>query len=609
MSERYSRLFTLPDDLYATGSPVVIAAGALLKDNQTENVLAQMKFRSVSPKLIKAIKVSVLSMDTVGRTLGEAKEHQYLDLSASRGAEFGQKTAIPLADASTRSFSVAVTEVAFADNSIWASSADNWQQLPVLPPLMAEARDEELVKQYQLTYGKQCRFSPLAHEDLWFCSCGAVNRAEESTCHDCNLEYAKLNAVQWAALKKACDERLAAEKAWAEQQAAEQAKREALRREEEARQAEIAAVKAKKRNKVLAICAVLAVVACAAAYVLTQIVIPEQKNKAAYESAMAAYSAGDYADAIAKFTVLGDYNDSAAKVLEAKYSLACAAFDAEKYEEAKAQFLELGDYQDSAQRVADSEAALETHTAYLEAIAAFDKGDYGTAIRVFEKLGGYKNSTELLENAWAAKKEATYNNALAALAAGEYSNAKNLFQSLNGYKDSVAKIEEASAALLESTYKDAVSLYLKKDYKAAYQKFVSLEDYKDSAERRLACIKTSLRSAKVGGTAVVGSTEWKVLQCKNNTYTLITSSEQNYSNFAENFLKSRNDAEKALITKGPYLPSRQDVKTYSLTTYRGVNTSMMLSDGWLWLGNVINEPHGVGFQPLSYFMLQIKIAD
>jgi len=35
MSERYSKLFAFPENLYAAGSPVVIAAGALLKDNQT----------------------------------------------------------------------------------------------------------------------------------------------------------------------------------------------------------------------------------------------------------------------------------------------------------------------------------------------------------------------------------------------------------------------------------------------------------------------------------------------------------------------------------------------------------------------------------------------
>ena len=52
MSERYSRLFSLSENLYAEGAPVLIAAGALLKDNETGKVLAQLKLRSISDKKI-----------------------------------------------------------------------------------------------------------------------------------------------------------------------------------------------------------------------------------------------------------------------------------------------------------------------------------------------------------------------------------------------------------------------------------------------------------------------------------------------------------------------------------------------------------------------------
>ena len=55
MAERYSRLFTLSNDLYTAGSPVVIAAGALLKDHQTGKVLAQLKLRSICISLTETV--------------------------------------------------------------------------------------------------------------------------------------------------------------------------------------------------------------------------------------------------------------------------------------------------------------------------------------------------------------------------------------------------------------------------------------------------------------------------------------------------------------------------------------------------------------------------
>ena len=80
--KRYSNLFRLPDKLYTQGSPILIAAGALLKDNQTGNILAQIKFCSLSNKGIKAVKVRIRAFDVVGAEIQGISEYQYLDLSA-----------------------------------------------------------------------------------------------------------------------------------------------------------------------------------------------------------------------------------------------------------------------------------------------------------------------------------------------------------------------------------------------------------------------------------------------------------------------------------------------------------------------------------------------
>ena len=72
MSERYSKLFSLPENLYTTGAPVVIAAGALLKDNQSGNVLAQLKLQNINSQTIKAATVQIFPMDTAGDAIDES---------------------------------------------------------------------------------------------------------------------------------------------------------------------------------------------------------------------------------------------------------------------------------------------------------------------------------------------------------------------------------------------------------------------------------------------------------------------------------------------------------------------------------------------------------
>lgn len=108
MSERYTRLFSLTSPLYAAGAPVMITAGALLKDNQTGKVLAQLKIKNISDKAIKGVSVRILPMDTIGEPLGEPVDFQYLDLNIARDVEFGQKAPISLPNAAIRGFNASV---------------------------------------------------------------------------------------------------------------------------------------------------------------------------------------------------------------------------------------------------------------------------------------------------------------------------------------------------------------------------------------------------------------------------------------------------------------------------------------------------------------------
>ncbi len=123
MAERYQRCSTLPVNLYAPGAPVLVAAGALLLDTQTGGVLAQLKLQNLGAKPVKSVKVAVSPLDPAGRALGEPVTYQYLDLSVARDGMFGQKSPIRLPDPTARSFTAAVTEVIFSDNTIWSADA------------------------------------------------------------------------------------------------------------------------------------------------------------------------------------------------------------------------------------------------------------------------------------------------------------------------------------------------------------------------------------------------------------------------------------------------------------------------------------------------------
>ncbi len=292
MSERYTKLYSLPENLYSEGSPVTVAAGNLLKDNNTGNVLAQLKLQNISPKSIKAATVRITPFDTAGNPLGEAIDHQYLDLNAERDESFGQKEPVTLPDASTRALSVCVTEVIFADNTVLKQEPCEWEPLKAQTKLAETIEDAELLKQYRIKYGDDCEYVASDDKDLWLCACGAINRRDEETCHKCGKSEQVLNNVDMSALEAERDARLDAERLEAERIAAEKSQKAAEQKK-----------KLMKRLKII--------VPVVAVVIVALILIVSNVNKGRlYEEALAHYNAKEYAQAYADFDKLGNYKDS-----------------------------------------------------------------------------------------------------------------------------------------------------------------------------------------------------------------------------------------------------------------------------------------------------------
>ena len=119
MDERFTRLFSLPENLGLDGCPIVISAGVLLKDNATRNILVQLKLRNLSPQEIKAVQVKINAYDITGAVLEGVNTFSYLDLSVPLDGDFGSQTPIWLPDATARSFTVDILSVTLADGPVY----------------------------------------------------------------------------------------------------------------------------------------------------------------------------------------------------------------------------------------------------------------------------------------------------------------------------------------------------------------------------------------------------------------------------------------------------------------------------------------------------------
>ena len=372
MAERYSRLFTLPEDLYAPGSPLVIAAGALLTDNQTGQCVAQLKLRSISPKTISTVRVLVIGYDGSENEVCRV-EHLYEGLHAARDALFGAREAIRLPSLEMRSFGVRVLSVTFSDGSRYLGDGAVWRSLPRQADLNQRLFDKELIRQYRLETGSQSRFVPLEIQDLWLCACGEINHKGES-CHRCEqtLEHCR-QYLNVELLRENKSLRLNAEAAQA-----------ALDEEKKQSRGRIL-----KRILLVLIPMLLIAAIAAGVYVFTS------RRNAIYEEASRLYAAGDYAEAALRFEKLGHFRDSAELAAKAKkadaeiasYARAKKFLENERWDDAYGAFTDLGGYLDSAE--------LAQEALYRKGLSLIEQGQYGEARELFLDLKSYRDSLSI----------------------------------------------------------------------------------------------------------------------------------------------------------------------------------------------------------------------
>lgn len=304
------------------------------------------------------------------------------------------------------------------------------------PVLLSQyLQSKELAAEYARETTRNAQYVPEYTDAFWRCTCGSLNASAEEKCHSCGCSKELLNfalnpealhasMVNYAAQKRAAEEKARAEQAERIRLAEEQVKLEQAKKETEIMIAARKGNQKKRRKKIIAISISLAVVLLLGCGVV----------------------------------IFG--------IPYFNYHTACNALDNGEYDAAYEVFIELGSFMDSEE--------MANETLYQKAEAALEDKQYDSAIQIFESLGDYKDSE-------GQAVEATYQKADAALKDEQYDLAIQIFESLGDYKDSADQV-------LESKYQKADQYQTDRDYKEAYQLFVELGGYKESRDKVLETI-------------------------------------------------------------------------------------------------------------------------
>ena len=223
----------------------------------------------------------------------------------------------------------------------------------------------------------------------------------------------------------------------------------------------ISAIKAKDRKKIIGIVAALSAVIAAVAVFITVI-----KPNMDYNKAEQALQSGNYKDAIAMYTALGDYKDSTEKIKQAKHD--------NLYAEAKA-LMANNDYVTGIETLKEVAEEKEAKALMVDGVMALiNKGDYVTAANLYEEN---KLASEV---SGSNKKAVEYARGIAFMKEKKYISAESSFKAAGDYKDAASKAADAHESVYRDYYSAGMSAMSGKKWDEAVRQFTNAGEYSDA---------------------------------------------------------------------------------------------------------------------------------
>lgn len=370
----------------------------LIRETANNTVLIRCGFRALTDRSISAIMVDIICKDVWGNPLPGLTDQQFLDLKTHKNNVFGENHIIVLPDANTRSATVIIKKVLYANGEILECDNKN-VPFPAAVTLQDHYSDKSIAEQFARETTGKAVYVPHQVDDIWRCTCGNIYIDGQERCDCCGSTYSGLavifndptrlteNLQQYEQEQQRL--KLIRETEYVQwlREAEERQKEDQLKLEaQNAAQAEIRR-RQKQRKKISTILIAIPTILIAAVLLFVFYIKP----LGSYNTAKAYFASGSYSDAYAIYNQLGNFMDSSEMAKECLYQIATGYLNAGEYDLAASQFAvsSLDGYKDT--------ATMRLEVKYQHADYEQNAGRYGRAYNMFNELGDYKQSKDEVE--------------------------------------------------------------------------------------------------------------------------------------------------------------------------------------------------------------------
>lgn len=449
------------------GSPLVICCANLYQDNESNKLLANLRFMNIQPEKLKSVTVDIICYNIIKNEIARVENYTFENLNLERNKSFGDTSFITIENTETMSVDVLLKSAVDSDGEEWTNENSQMFDTPIKQNSISSYMGRYFGKFRDLWLKEgladdKLLYAPHIENGYWLCVCGAFNWSVEDTCCKCgaklnwlaeNTDVSAMNRDEDFLKRK--NEKLeyttneVIENTPEQQEALYKDKKEHIKSKKEKKPKLV-----KKKRTITAFTVVLVILA-AITFGVYYFLIPASN----YYNATALISEGKYDQAIDELSKLNGYGDSEQEILRAKYLKAENLLNSGKYLEASNIFDQI-DYSDSQEKYSES--------MYKYGELLYAQEDYISSLKIFTDLS-YEDSSNQAEKA----EKAAMDNASKLLESKEYSEASELFLEIYQItKDDDALEQANSASLSQANY-----LYETNKYVEALRIYESLSGY------------------------------------------------------------------------------------------------------------------------------------
>ena len=179
-------IMVLPDNMYFTGSPIMVVSGRVVQDENTFQNKLFLNMKNLSGYTINSVILKAFLLNDNNEIMA-SQDIGFQGLSVLDNKNFGDDRFFILPGINFSSITLMLCQVVYLDNTPWTGNEYMLEVVPGQELVSRVFNNSKVTKKYMERFGEKANRVYSTYSDLWLCTCGSIHKNNMNFCSDCGV--------------------------------------------------------------------------------------------------------------------------------------------------------------------------------------------------------------------------------------------------------------------------------------------------------------------------------------------------------------------------------------------------------------------------------------